>query len=215
MNFLSHYFFHRSAHAYFNTGLVLPDLVRNICKTHLKPLPHYEHPQHQILGQGSQLHIEGDRIFHQSDFFTTCEHYIGDQLDLEAGWPRKWFLNHLLLEIALDRVLMDLYPTLCEEFYAELEQVSPEIITTFLDISHVDGADKFKVGFENFVRYRFLFEYAHNEKIIFALSRVYLRTGIHYEWTDADRNLLLSKLRDILEFIGTKIAALKNELEIK
>ncbi len=213
MNFLSHYHFYKSEDPYYNVGLVLPDLVRNICKTHLRPNEQYDNPIHESLGKGSRDHIEGDRIFHQSEFFRACESHISGLLDKQAAWPRKWFLNHLLLEIGLDRALMDLYPDLCTNFYQQLEQADIKELTSFLQVSGKEDFSKFGQGYERFVTFRFIFDYKHNEKIIFALSRVYLRTGIQYEWTENDKNVLLENLPEILRFISAKIDNLKKELK--
>lgn len=213
MNFLSHYHFYKSDDTYYNVGLVLPDLVRNICKTHLRPNKSYANPIHESLGKGSRDHIEGDRIFHQSEFFTVCQNHISDLLDKQAAWPRKWFLNHLLLEIVLDRALMDLNTNLCSDFYNQLEKCDIQELTIFLEHLGVLDFSKFGTGYARFVNFRFIFDYKHNEKIFFALSRVYLRTGIQYVWTEDDKHLLLQNLPEILRFIHTQLDNLKKELK--
>jgi len=213
MNFLSHYYFYKSDDIYYNLGLVLPDLVRNISKTHLRPLSTYDKKEHIALGNGSKAHIEGDRIFHQSEFFRVCETHIAKQLNTKATWPRKWFFNHLLLEIGLDRVLMDHYPNLCQEFYTDLEQVDKQTLIEFLNLSGIKQYNEFAPGYERFVNFKFIFEYQYNEKIFFALSRVYLRTGITYEWTENDKMLFMEHLPGILKFISEHIDILNEELK--
>jgi hypothetical protein len=212
MNFLSHYHFYRSADTYYNVGLVLPDLVRNICKTHIKLSTSYVNEPHTFLAKGSHAHLEGDRIFHQSRFFNVCQSYISERLDPTAAWPRKWFLNHLLLEIALDRVLMEQHPLLCKDFYNDLELADVDNLTSFLQISKIPDTSLFAPGYQRFVSFPFIFDYMHNEKIILALSRVYSRIGIDYQWSKTDKHTLMSELPGILDFISGQVANLEQEL---
>jgi hypothetical protein len=213
MNFLSHYYFYRNSHPYYNTGLVLPDLVKSFCKTHLKPLDSFTHPFLDMLNEGSKVHLKSDGIFHNSDFFKNTLKYFSEQLDTEVKWPRKWFLNHLLCEILLDRHLMDQNSELCTNFYAELETVKVEQISLYLKLSHVPNYQNFNIGYEKFVSYRFIFDYIHNEKIIMALNRVYKRVGIDYEFDEEDKMRLLEKMPTLLSYVESKLHILEAELK--
>ncbi len=215
MNFLSHYHFYKSDDPYYNVGLVLPDLARNLLKTHLKHDELYTLKEHQSLKDGSLVHIKADKIFHQSAFFASCERHISSLLDHKAQWPRKWFFNHLLLEIGLDRVLMEHHRTLCDSFYKELEQADLKTITSFLKLGSDAHSAQFASGYERFVSFRFIFDYEHNEKIFLALSRVYSRIGIQYDWTRDDQLHFLQNLPDILDFIGKQLPLLESGLKIK
>lgn len=214
VNFLAHFYFYRSGDAYYNTGLVLPDLVRSFCKDRLKLKTQYLSPEFESLKDGSLAHIEADRIFHQSAFFKTAESYIGDRLDADARWPRKWFLNHLLVEIALDRALMDLHPKLCQDFYDELGRCDASLISEFLKASDVSNYEQFTLAFTRFVSFAFIFDYQYNEKIVLALSRVYQRSGIQYEWTENDRNMIVGQLPGIISAVKSLIPKLEDELKI-
>lgn len=214
MNFLAHFNFYRSGDPYYNAGLVLPDLVRSFCKERLKLKTHYTNPVFESLKNGSLAHMEADRIFHQSSFFKTAESYISKHLDPAAQWPRKWFLNHLMVEIALDRALMDINPSLCQDFYDQLGSCDPELTGQFLKASDVSNYEQFAVSFTRFVNFAFIFDYQYNEKIVLALSRVYQRSGIAYEWTENDRNMIVGQLPGIISAVKSLIPGLVNELKI-
>jgi hypothetical protein len=214
MNFLSHYFFYKTKDPYYNTGLILPDLVKNYCNSHINPIGNFNRPALISLAEGSLKHLECDKKFHNSEFFKISTHFLSAAFDAECQWPRKWFLNHLLMEILLDRVLMDKYEKLCEQFYYDLSCVNIEEIGVFLKMIGLSNPQNFQIGFERFVNSKFIFEYQHNEKICFALNKVYQKVGINYEWTNEDNLLIQNKLPEILEFLKGKLDDLSNELKL-
>lgn len=213
MNFLSHYHFYKNGDPYFNTGLVMPDMVRTFCKVHLKPQKNFIRPALSALNKGCIVHLEADKKFHNSVTFQKICDQLAIMLDAEAGWPRKWFLNHLLTEILIDRVLMDRHENLCSDFYTQLQNTDQSQLTLFLKLSGIPNYQNFASGFERFVNLKFISDYEHNEKIILALNRVYMRLGINYEWTEQDKDLLKAQIPQFLKFIDENLNAL--ELEIK
>jgi len=214
MNFLSHYFFYKTKDPYYNTGLILPDLVKNYCNSHINPIGNFNRPAFISLAEGSLKHLECDKKFHNSEFFKISTHFLSAAFDAECQWPRKWFLNHLLMEILLDRVLMDKHEKLCEQFYYDLSCVNIEEIGVFLKMIGLPNPQNFQIGFERFVNSKFIFEYQHNEKICFALNKVYQKVGINYEWTNEDNLLIQNKLPEILEFLKGNLDDLSNELKL-
>jgi hypothetical protein len=118
------------------------------------------------------------------------------------------------MEILLDRVLMDKHEKLCEQFYYDLSCVNIEEIGVFLKMIGLSNPQNFQIGFERFVNSKFIFEYQHNEKICFALNKVYQKVGINYEWTNEDNLLIQNKLPEILEFLKGKLDDLSNELKL-
>ncbi len=215
MNFLAHYYFDRSEDIYFNVGLILPDLSRNFCKGHLNLKQEFDNPVFDALKNGSLMHLQKDKIFHQSAFFIDVQKQISLLLNAEALWPRKWFLNHVLAEIMLDRVLMDEHPGLCENFYADLERADANVISDFLRVGGVVNHSLFPERYQKFIEHQFIFNYQHNEKLIIALSRLYLKVGIQYEWQKADEDLLNHHFVAILDIIAPKVEYLTKELKLK
>jgi len=215
MNFIAHYHFYKSDDCYYNLGLVLPDLVKSFCKTHLKPSEPLVHPSLNNLNQGSIVHLNADKLFHNSFYFTTCEKHLSEIADTKAQWPRKWFLNHLLCEILLDRIIIDQYPNIVEQFYKDLKSVNTEQVALYLKKTGVNNPQNFNEGLDRFVSAQFIFDYINNEKIILALSRVYRRLGIDYEWTEVDKALLLEIIPIQLQFMKQGYEHLKSELKVE
>lgn len=214
MNFLSHYFFHQKESYHFNFGLVLPDLVRHFSKTHLTLLPQYNHPHKNEIMFGSHYHFKGDKLFHQSDFFNRMTLLLKERLDEKAQWPRKWFLNHLLIEMTLDRALMEENPDLCHQFYKDLSMVENPLIHSFLQDSGIENTADFIEKHQRFVNFPFIFDYLHNEKLINALGMVYKRVGISYEWQAQDKELLMDALPGLIDFAKKNIQDVKKNVNI-
>lgn len=212
MNFLSHYYFYRKDNPYYNTGLVLPDLVKAFCKNRLHPAESYVRPDFNQLGRGCRTHLESDSLFHNSEFFRNVNEYIGTLLNESGKWPRKWFLNHLLTEILLDRVLMDSEPELCPEFYHQLSLTDTRQIELFLNLSSVPNPQQYTSGFKKFMELRFMFDYQHNEKIILALTRVYARLDINYHFKESDNDLLIKHIPKIIQYIDQQKGLLHDAL---
>ncbi len=215
MNFLAHYFFDRTDDVYYNAGLILPDLSRNFCKGHLNLNQDFEDVHFNALKNGSITHLAKDKIFHQSVFFKNAQLQISNLLDKEAQWPRKWFLNHVLAEIMLDRALMDAHPQLCSDFYRDLKLADAAIISDFLKEAGVKNHHLFKENYLKFTEHQFIFGYLHNEKLIIALSRLYLKVGIQYEWQKKDEDLLNQNFVAILDTIAAQVDYLTHELKLE
>lgn len=213
MNFLAHYYFDKSDDIYHNVGLVLPDLCRTFCKGHLQLDKSFDIPQFNALKHGATKHITKDKIFHQSAYFKETQQAVSNIIDHEATWPRKWFLNHILVEIMLDRVLMDMHPTLCSQFYADLQQADTGIIEAFLKACGIEDYHLFGHQFVKFNEYQFIFNYLHNEKLIIALSKVYQKVGIKYEWGEADKIVLNKHFDSILEAVAQPLTFLTKEIK--
>ncbi|MBL7837729.1 MAG: hypothetical protein JNM67_09445 [Bacteroidetes bacterium] len=212
MNFIAHYYFYRQDDKYYNLGLVLPDLVKNFCKTHLRPVKKFQHPQLNALNKGSLMHLDSDKRFHNSTFFRQCEDLCGYLLDGKANWPRKFFLNHLLCEILLDRVIIERDTNIVKNFYQDLSEVNHEQVELFLKLNEINNYQNFTAALQRFVNAAFIFDYMHNEKIILALGRVYARLGIQYNWTEQDKEHLMEHIPIILNYIDLDLEKLKTEL---
>ncbi len=213
MNFLSHYYFDKSNDVYYNVGLVLPDLCRTFCKGSLQLDKTFDTPEFNALKNGSIQHLRKDKVFHQSVYFKETQKAVSDIIDNEAQWPRKWFLNHILVEIMLDRVLMDMHPTLCKAFYTDMQAADTKIIESFLEVCGVSDYAEFGHQFVKFNEYQFIFNYLHNEKLIIALSKVYQKVGIKYEWGEADKMLLNKYFNTILNAVAAPLSFLIKEIK--
>lgn len=212
MNFISHYHFYKKDDNHYHLGLILPDLIKSICRTHYKSNGPFVNRIFHRLDEGCITHLNSDKIFHQSAVFEDIQNHLSEQLDEASAWPRKWFFNHIMTEILIDRVIMEKHPNECFEFYREIESIDENQLELFLKMNHIPNYQNFRPGFQNFVKNRFLFEYMNNEKLLFALSRVYSRIGIQYEFTKNDYQLLEERLENLLYYIDLQYDTLKKQL---
>ena len=162
MNFLAHYYLDsQSADSLFVIGLVTPDLMslynrgirfreRDILKATKNASLSTEE---QTLLKGVSRHFEADGIFHDSAFFKDESSLIGKRL--RDAFPahnveRSFFVGHVLLELCLDRLLMQEYPSLTTSFYEHFRAFSPEKIaelTSTLAGNPLPGYQEFLIRF--------------------------------------------------------------------
>src|SRR5882672_11051779 len=111
MNFLSHFYFDRDTdNCYLVLGTALPDLLKNADKTviiHPQKLIHANPSINKII-QGWNKHLEVDRYFHSSEFFTHHSHRLKLKLlpAIEGSSVKPFFLGHIALELILDNLLL-------------------------------------------------------------------------------------------------------------
>lgn len=211
MNFLSHYFINDERdEADYSLGKVLPDLSRNF------------HPEFRVLQpgktglandleplenfiEGIRMHFITDKLFHASGYFkkkTGLLTEILKSLHLETIRRFYFFYSHILLEIMLDRMLVKQFPEKVMQFYSLISKVQNETIREYMEYN---GSSKFYQGFieflQHFIDVKYIYQYASNERIIFALGRIVSRTGLP-EFSEADRIKLIdtvSRFESVME----------------
>lgn len=206
MNFLSHYYFDRdTTSCYFILGTVLPDLLKNADKSIIIHPEKLYHPKPAIndLITGWQKHLEVDRYFHSSHFFTTRSHQLKNLLLLAIkGSPVKpFFLGHIALELILDNLLITTRKISVNDFYDHLSSCQTEIIDEFLTFAGLKDTEVFFRFYEKFKKSRYLETYVDTQQIAYALKRICMRV-----WNDpftADQegkmNWVLAAYRDGLQ----------------
>ncbi|HTN21486.1 MAG TPA: hypothetical protein VL125_13475 [Pelobium sp.] len=182
MNFLSHYYFDRTKeNPYEVFGMVLPDLLKNADKTwNVHPEKHsilVSSPRQNNIITGWKRHLEVDRIFHNSEFFKYHQHQIKLSIrEVISSSPVKpFFLGHIGLELLLDSLLISEKLISIEKFYIKLASIEEEEIRLFLQLNLITDQDKFFRFFNNFVAEKYLYNYADESKIAYALKRICMR----------------------------------------
>ncbi len=183
MNFLSHYYFDRkNTNPYEVLGIILPDLMKNANKNwNLHPernenlyqsLPH----QKSIL-KGWKRHLKVDQLFHNSDFFKHHQHQIKLVLrDILKDSPVKpFFIGHISLELLLDSLLITEKLISVDVFYQHLNAIEKEELDLFLNLNKINDKDQFYKFFTNFKKERYVYSYADESKIAYALRRICMR----------------------------------------
>lgn len=220
MNFLSHFYFDRTAtNCYLVLGTVLPDLLKNADKNiilHPEKLHHTNHNVNSIVA-GWNKHLDVDRYFHSSDFFLTHSHQLKKKLTpVIAGSPVKpFFLGHIGIELILDNLLLTTGKITVKDFYDHLKGCDNETIQEFLTAAGLKDSSRFFRFFEEFKRSKYLHTYSETEQITYALKRICMRvwkdpfTPQHEEQISrvliAYRALLLTDFMSIFREIESKL----------
>lgn len=222
MNFLSHYYFDRDVtDCYFILGTVLPDLLKNADKNiilHPEKL-HYQNTHLNSLVAGWNKHLDVDRYFHSSDFFTTHSHQLKKLLTpaIECSPVKPFFLGHIAVELIIDNLLVTTYKITVDDFYAHLKGCDNTIIEEFLTTAGLKDTTRFFRFYEGFKRDGYLHTYSETPQIAYALKRICMRvwenpfTPEHQarmnEVLIAYRQLLLPDFMSIFDEIERKLAA--------
>ncbi len=183
MNFLSHYYFDKDKeNPYEVFGMVLPDLLKNTDKSwNIHPEKSQQktlaNPNQEAILVGWKRHLEVDKLFHSSDFFKHHQHQIKLAIrEVIVGSPVKpFFLGHISVELLLDNLLILEKLVSVENFYKQLAMVDPDEIKLFLQTNRIYDQDKFLRFFERFVSEEYVYSYADEAKITYALKRICMR----------------------------------------
>lgn len=183
MNFLSHYYFDKhSANPNEVFGMLLPDLLKNTDKAwsihpEKKEQLFLNNPVQNAILKGWKRHLIVDQLFHNSSFFKHHQHQIKLVIREEIiGSPVKpFFLGHISLELLLDNLLISENLISVKKLYALLEKVDESEIKLFLTLSRISEQDKFLRFFYGFLKDQYLYNYASETQITYALKRICMR----------------------------------------
>lgn len=206
MNYFSHYFFDRiPGNHYYNTGLVLPDFARAAegakrININLEFDPDNQ-PEFYNLNRGSKQHYQRDAGFHNSEFFTQNSKLLGELFNT-YNFPkenqRMWFIEHILLELLLDRALIRRHRDVLDDFYYSLRRSRLKTVVEFLAYSGKDGSKGFSVFWERFLDAEYLQYYLVDEKFIYSLNRIFQRAK-QPELTDVQADIILKIVGELEE----------------
>jgi len=208
LNFLSHYHFDKKNHSdpMFHLGLIFPDFLKFFVHQRYKPS---QKKNMLPLDQGAIMHLSRDTHFHNALFFDKMCSKISAMINCTPAGniPKTFFLAHILLEMGIDRVLME--DSLCtlDDFYSELALLNhSELLGHFEQCGMKDGA-VFSEKLQNFITHKWLYQYLDNEKLPNSLQRVYIRIGIKETWKKEQNDSLVAILPQILSEIKANLPA--------
>ncbi|HRI28711.1 MAG TPA: hypothetical protein PK239_08565 [Chitinophagales bacterium] len=200
MNYFAHFFIdHTHAQPHYTAGLILPDLVRNTNRNLRLPaliLPNHS-PTHPIthLNNGVKSHHAADSWFHKSVFFEqhlqTLKNLLYRQ-QFNSIVKYKYFVAHVLLEMMIDRLLINRFPELCTLFYQQLADTDEQVIAQYLELSGITTAQQTEpilVHFNRFYTSQYLFHYHQTEGLLFGLEQLY-RRYVPVAFTPSDKQQL-------------------------
>jgi hypothetical protein len=195
--------------------LVLPDLARaHIPKLRINPYRNIEFTTEEIgaINRGCNRHFESDRKFHNWATFVRLSQEAIDQIR-ESGdkdLDRDYFISHILVEILLDKILLEQNPNLAEEFYTMINSVEMDWILKYLRYSGLQDDELFKGNHRRFMKATFLKKYTSIENAISMLEQVAIRASLK-EFTEGQKSLLT----EISEVIEPQLKRSIGELELQ
>ncbi len=189
MNFLAHYYvgtrlqLSTTPLPAYVVGTSLPDLLplaapRTRLRLPLSSQPLTVYADHHALTAGIRSHLRADAAFHKSPAFAEMQSEANRLLS-EAGFSgirvRRFFVSHILVELALDAALLRSAPHLGEEFYAAFSAADFESITQWTVAATARPLPDLSSVLERFANSRYLLQYLSDEGVAQGLSRLCIR----------------------------------------
>lgn len=190
MNLLSHFYLDRNrVNSHFIVGAATPDLLSIYNSSVRAKAVHLKRMDQETAGrinpaflEGLKRHFTADAIFHSSPLFHEHTHRISELLKERfpnTDVPRKFFIGHILLELILDKVLIDLHPGLLDSYYGHFQALQPfRVIRTSTELAVGAKLPNYETYLTKFLRKKFLYHYAGYDHIAFVLRRILRRVRI-------------------------------------
>lgn len=201
MNFLSHFYFDQLKSPEFVLGIAFPDIVGNFSthyNTHFKHIhsqsSHTKEQYHFI--QGIQRHYEVDGIFHEAPWFDEhCKSLkeIIQESAIKDRLPRLYFVVHVLVELVLDRYLIDHNHNILDEYYDRINQTDESLVSEVLGQfdSSAKEIPKMMPRYKHFKEFQFLRLYQEDHHLLTAIQKI---TQHQFRWPlNEEENNILSQ----------------------
>lgn len=213
MNLVAHYYLDRDrVNSYFVVGAATPDLLSiynsslRIKARHLRKMS--EDQAGRITPpflSGLYRHFFADGVFHLSPHFKEQTKRISNMLveyfpDLDI--QRKFFIGHILLELLIDKVLIDENPGILESYYGHFEGLQPfKELKKASELAVGHELPNYEAYMKKFMRRRYLYEYAKFEHIAWVLRRILRRVSIRnneYLQSDTFTQLMIDYEKELV-----------------
>ncbi len=215
MNYLSH-FYHESpiTDPYFACGIILPDLLSDYSKRsgekiklHPAKLIEAEDPEMQNLTRGVKQHYNVDKFFHDSKYFIDSTSLINNIIRARpfSCFPKRLFaFSHVFLEIMMDRALLLMDKTICDDLYSMLNRVSEEKFMNYMEMNSVKTPmQPILDHFNLFKKVKFIYNYVNDERLVGLMNRI--NTGLQNpSFSRSEKMLLTDVIYDTIQFINSE-----------
>ena len=216
MNFLAHYHFdHKKDDPHFNVGLLFPDLLRNFI-----PGARFHELDPSALGSGAGSlysgclqHIASDKIFHSWTGFNEGMSVAGESFKgSNEPFERLFFVNHIFVELVIDKMLVNDHPHLPEQLYADFEMAERGVFDEMLQALEISEPDRFYLEYDRFMEVQYLRKYKEYSNIAYALGRICTKMGLK-PFTEYQKSYLHAVAERIEEFESTRLDQLHEALQ--
>lgn len=135
-------------------------------------------PEDAALRAGILVHLATDAAFHKTRAFAQAQAEAGRILDkaaFEGIRVRRFFLAHVLTELALDAVLLRSDATVADDFYEAFAGAGQAQVTRWTEGAVGRPLPGLPAVLTRFARSRYLYSYAEDEGVATGLSRLCAR----------------------------------------
>lgn len=189
MNFLAHYILATrflsppAPRPFYVVGNALPDLLPLADRhSRLRPatlaLAPMTTAEERALCAGALAHLATDTAFHNTAAFADAQHQVGtlvQQAEFSAMRVRRFFLAHILVELALDAVLLRREAALSDEFYNAFTAASLAGIVNWTETTLRAPLPLLPGVLTRFTQSQYLRTYAADDGVAEGLSRVSIK----------------------------------------
>ena len=198
---------------YFAVGSCIPDWLsavdRKVRTREKLALPYIEdeNPNVASLAKGVIQHHRDDDWFHQTHAFADLSMRfsleIRDCLDGEAGF-RAGLMGHIVIELLLDAYLDQQFPGKLEAFYESVARVEPPFVQDTVNLFAKKDTENLVRYIEGFLRERYIFDYADDERLLYRINRVFERVKLEpfgselSDWLPTARERVYQQANELL-----------------
>lgn len=164
-------------------GSALPDLLP-LAATRVRLRPALVERQPALTAEGAALragvlvHLATDAAFHKTQAFAGAQAEVGRILDraaFEGIRVRRFFVAHVLTELALDAVLLRSDSGIADDFYTAFTAADHARVTHWTETAVGQPMPNLPAVLTRFARSRYLYQYGENEGVATGLSRLCAR----------------------------------------
>jgi hypothetical protein len=212
MYLLAHYFTHKNqSGAYHCVGGLLPDITpgfTSLYNRHIRKAAVMFSTETAEIHRGISDHFKADSNFHNNNHFLHLTKTGIKSLEhsgLDRSKIRLSVVAHIMVEMAVDHELVNLYPQLTDEFYHLLQGVEVKYISHYFDkVNSSLEHDSFIANFTRFMERKYLYRLHEYEGVAEGLSIIY-STATNYRFSSSEKDLLIKSLRNIQPLIRLRL----------
>lgn len=220
MNFISHFYLEHAYkdNPYIIAGLAIPDLWHTQLNLYAPKHDANETLELHQFKVGLQKHFMADKVFHNSDYFISMSEWANQEIrkaNTSTQLKRKFFLVHISIEILLDRVLINLFPDLVEEFYDCFANVNPEQIQTYMEQIYYYNFDGLSDRIKQFTTQKRIYEYSDDNKFMDLLDWMMQKIAHNTAFSPTDRKKIRQFIHALEQKIQDNYTTLFQEMQTK
>jgi hypothetical protein len=138
-------------------------------------------PRAAALARGILRHLDDDSWFHATEAFQRTESAMRTLLRDAQGaapHPRTWFFAHVLVEMLLDRFLIQRDPVRLDAYYGAVDAIDAAALPGMIDAWTVGEPDRLPEYVEAFREWRYLYGYLEDDALFRRLGGLARRVGL-------------------------------------